>query len=186
MKSVHSVHSLPGVFTENKQGESLLTVQELVVRLNGGAHIVDNVSFSIRQGETFALLGESGCGKSMTALSLMRLLPDGIRTVSGYIKLDDEDIPALPEYAMRKVRGGRMAMIFQEPGLSLNPVMTVGNQIAEILKLHQQFHLCPCQMRSRKLLRRHESERFLKQSASLLRRADAVKLQVCWQGLMMW
>jgi peptide/nickel transport system ATP-binding protein len=139
MKSVRSVHSLPGVFTENKQGELLLTVKELVVRLNGGAHIVDNVSFSIRQGETFALLGESGCGKSMTALSLMRLLPDGIRTASGHIKLDDEDILALPEYAMRKVRGGRMAMIFQEPGLSLNPVMTVGDQIAETLKLHQKL-----------------------------------------------
>jgi peptide/nickel transport system ATP-binding protein len=75
----------------------------------------------------------------MTALSLMRLLPDGIRVASGDIKLDKEDILALPEYAMRKVRGGQMAMIFQEPGLSLNPVMTVGDQIAEALKLHQKL-----------------------------------------------
>ncbi|MFZ1545882.1 MAG: ABC transporter ATP-binding protein [Candidatus Nitrotoga sp.] len=122
-----------------KSGDFLLNVDGLVTRLHNGAHIVDDISFSIKQGETFALLGESGCGKSMTALSLMRLLPDGIRIASGDIKLEEEDILALPEYAMRKVRGGQMAMIFQEPGLSLNPVMTVGDQIAEALNLHQEL-----------------------------------------------
>ncbi|CAH1385394.1 ABC transporter ATP-binding protein [Candidatus Nitrotoga sp. M5] len=121
------------------RGEVILNVNGLVTRLNNDVRIVDDVSFSIKQGETFALLGESGCGKSMTALSLMRLLPDGIRIASGDIKLEKEDILALPEYAMREVRGGQMAMIFQEPGLSLNPVMTVGDQIAETLKLHQEL-----------------------------------------------
>jgi len=135
--SLNQLRPLPNALPES--GELLLNVDGLVTSLNNGARIVDDISFSIKQGETFALLGESGCGKSMTALSLMRLLPDGIRIASGDIKLDEEDILALPEYAMRRVRGGQMAMIFQEPGLSLNPVMTVGDQIEETLKLHQEL-----------------------------------------------
>ncbi|HEU0282747.1 MAG TPA: ABC transporter ATP-binding protein [Gallionella sp.] len=114
----------------------MLKVDRLVTRLDNGARIVDDISFSIKPGETFVLLGESGCGKSMTALSLMRLLPDEIRIASGAIHLGGQDLLALPERAMREVRGGQMAMIFQEPGLSLNPVMTVGDQIAEALELH--------------------------------------------------
>ena len=115
---------------------AVLNVSSLVTRLRNGARIVDDVSFNIKAGETFALLGESGCGKSMTALSLMRLLPDGIRIEGGEAQFDDNDLFALPERDMRDVRGGGMAMIFQEPGLSLNPVMTVGAQIAEALELH--------------------------------------------------
>jgi peptide/nickel transport system ATP-binding protein len=137
--SLNQLRPFTSAPTEIGRGEFILNVDGLVTRLNNGARIVDDISFSIKQGETFALLGESGCGKSMTALSLMRLLPDGIRIASGDIKLDEEDILALPEYAMRKVRGGQMAMIFQEPGLSLNPVMTVGDQIAEAVKLHQKL-----------------------------------------------
>ena len=121
------------------QGEHVLSVEGLVTGLRNGPRIVDGISFSIRQGETLALLGESGCGKSMTALALMRLLPDGVQTLRGNIDLDGEDLCALPEHAMREVRGGQMAMIFQEPGLSLNPVMTVGDQIAETLKLHHKM-----------------------------------------------
>ncbi len=117
----------------------ILSVNSLTTSLHPGARIVDDISFTIRAGETFALLGESGCGKSMTALSLMRLLPDGISVESGKVLLDGGDILALPERDMREVRGGRMAMIFQEPGLSLNPVMTVGEQIAEALELHQNL-----------------------------------------------
>ena len=117
----------------------LLKVSGLVTRLHNGARIVDDISFRIRQGETFALLGESGCGKSMTALSLMRLLPDSVHIESGAMYLADVDVVSLPEREMRAVRGGTMAMIFQEPGLSLNPVMTVGEQIAEVLELHQHL-----------------------------------------------
>jgi ABC-type dipeptide/oligopeptide/nickel transport system ATPase component len=115
---------------------SLLSVDSLHVVLRDGPAIVDGISFEIAAGETFALLGESGCGKSMTALSLMRLLPEGVHNVGGAVRLGDASLLELPEREMRRVRGGRMAMIFQEPGLSLNPVMTVGQQIAEVLALH--------------------------------------------------
>jgi peptide/nickel transport system ATP-binding protein len=97
---------------------------------------VDDISFEVQAGETFALLGESGCGKSMTALSLMRLLPAGIGIEHGEVALEAADVLALPEREMREVRGGQLAMIFQEPGLSLNPVMSVGEQICEVLALH--------------------------------------------------
>jgi peptide/nickel transport system ATP-binding protein len=116
---------------------TLFRVDNLVTRLRDGAHIVDDISFEIMAGETFALLGESGSGKSITALSLMRLLPDGVEHASGAAQLDGAGLFDLPEREMREVRGGKMAMIFQEPGLSLNPVMTVGAQIAEVLALHQ-------------------------------------------------
>jgi len=100
---------------------------------------VDGIDLDIRGGETFALLGESGCGKSMTALSIMRLLPQGGRIVGGSVRLDGEELLALPEYAMRDVRGGRMAMIFQEPMTSLNPVLTVGRQIGEAVIRHDRL-----------------------------------------------
>ncbi len=115
---------------------TILNVEQLRARLRNGAHIVDGISFAIGAGETFALLGESGCGKSMTALSLMRLLPDGVESAGGVVTLQDMPLQQLSERDMRAVRGGTMAMIFQEPGLSLNPVMTVGEQIAEVLELH--------------------------------------------------
>ena len=115
---------------------TLLKVENLVARLRNGARIVDGISFEIAAGETFALLGESGCGKSMTALSLMRLLPDGVVHDGGEVQLAGAALQRLSEREMRAVRGGTMAMIFQEPGLSLNPVMTVGQQIAEVLALH--------------------------------------------------
>ena len=114
----------------------LLEVRGLLTEI-GGARVVDGVSFHVAAGETYALLGESGCGKSMTALSLMRLLPDGGRIVSGGVHLGETDVLALPERDMRRVRGGQMAMVFQEPMLALNPVIKVGEQIGEALALHQ-------------------------------------------------
>ena len=103
----------------------------------GTIRAVDEVSFQIRRGETFALLGESGCGKSMTSLSIMRLIPQPAgRIVAGSVRLDRTDLMTMPEAAMRRVRGGRVAMIFQEPMTSLNPVLTVGDQIAESVRRH--------------------------------------------------
>ena len=107
-----------------------LDTQDAVVRA------IEGLSLEIGRGETYALLGESGCGKSMTALSVMRLLPDAGQVVSGTVELAGEDLLRKPEIAMRDVRGRRVAMIFQEPMLSLNPVMTVGAQIAETLERH--------------------------------------------------
>jgi peptide/nickel transport system ATP-binding protein len=97
---------------------------------------LDGVDLGIARGETFAIVGESGCGKSMTALTLMRLLPEQGRVVGGSVRLDGTDLLALPEARMRDVRGGRVAMIFQEPATSLNPVLTVGRQIGEVLERH--------------------------------------------------
>ncbi len=97
---------------------------------------VDGVSLQVGRGECVALLGESGCGKSLTALALMRLLPEGMRIGSGEAWLGETNLFALPEKAMRSLRGGRLAMIFQEPMVSLNPVMTIGEQVAESLSVH--------------------------------------------------
>ena len=108
----------------------LLSVDKLVTEFGRGAdalRVVDGVSFHVAAGETYALLGESGSGKSITALSLMRLLPDGGRIAAGSVHLDGQDVLALPERDMRSVRGGGMAMIFQEPMLALNPVIKVGD-----------------------------------------------------------
>jgi peptide/nickel transport system ATP-binding protein len=105
---------------------------------DGVVRAVDGVSFSIQPGETLALVGESGCGKSVTSLSILRLIasPPG-RTVAGTIRFDGRDLLGLSEPAMRKVRGNEISMIFQEPMTSLNPVLTVGRQIAEALVLHR-------------------------------------------------
>jgi peptide/nickel transport system ATP-binding protein len=115
----------------------ILRVSGMVTQLRNGARIVDDISFNIRAGETFVLVGESGCGKSMTALSLLRLLPDGVTNAGSAAQLDGIALFGLREREMRDLRGGMMAMIFQEPGLSLNPVMTVGQQISEVLGLHR-------------------------------------------------
>jgi peptide/nickel transport system ATP-binding protein len=133
----------------------LLRVDRLVTEIGRGAEalrVVDGVSFQVSAGETYALLGESGCGKSMTALSLMRLLPDGGRVMSGSVQLGETDVLALPERDMRRVRGGQMAMIFQEPMLALNPVIKVGEQIGEALALHRKLAGQPARDTARALL----------------------------------
>jgi peptide/nickel transport system ATP-binding protein len=131
------------------RAENLRTVLD---GTNGPVRAVDGVDFEIRRGETFAIVGESGCGKTMTALSLMRLLPETGRIVSGSVELAGTDVLALPEAAMRAVRGRRMAMIFQEPATSLNPVLTVGTQIREVLERHTELRGAAIDERVRSLL----------------------------------
>ena len=117
----------------------MLKIDDLKVALDADAGLVkaiDGLSLAIQRGETFALVGESGCGKSMTALALMRLLPDNGRITQGSVAIDGHDVLALPESRMRAVRGGKIGMIFQEPGTSLNPVMRVGDQIVEAIEAH--------------------------------------------------
>ena len=118
----------------------------------GTVRALDGVSIEVARGETFALVGESGCGKSMTALSVLRLLPEAARIVAGSVRLAGEDLLGLPEAAMRGVRGRRIAMIFQEPATSLNPVMTVGSQIAEVLVRHTALRGAALQARMLELL----------------------------------
>ena len=101
---------------------------------------VRDISFNVRRGETYVLLGESGSGKSMTALSVMRLLPPAARVMEGRIEFDGQDLCEAPEIEMRKIRGNRIAMIFQEPMTALNPVMTVGRQIDEGIQLHRRMN----------------------------------------------
>jgi oligopeptide/dipeptide ABC transporter ATP-binding protein len=99
---------------------------------------VDNLSFQVRRGETLAIVGESGCGKSVSALSVLRLVPDPPgRIVGGSILLEGADLLALDETKMRQIRGNRISMIFQEPMTSLNPVMRIGDQITEAVRLHR-------------------------------------------------
>lgn len=119
---------------------ALLEVRDLKVRFateGRWLHAVDGVDFQVERGENFTLLGESGSGKSVTALAVSRLLPRAADIAAGAILLNGVDLLALPERAMRKVRGRRVAMIFQEPQTSLNPVLTVETQIGETLRQHQ-------------------------------------------------
>src|SRR5215831_4442853 len=115
-------------------------LQTYLFTRSGIVKAVDDVSFSLRRGETLAVVGESGCGKSMTALSIMRLVPDPPgRIVGGTVALEGKDLLQLDEAEMRDVRGNDISMIFQEPMTSLNPVLTIGHQITEALRLHQDL-----------------------------------------------
>ena len=142
---------------DNRLDTPLLAVRGLDVDIAGDSgmtHAVKRLQLAISQRETFALVGESGCGKSMTALALLRLLPDAGRIVGGQIDLDGEDLNRLPESAMRGVRGGRIGIIFQEPSTSLNPVMRVGDQIIETLVAHTPLRGAAARARAIDWLRR--------------------------------
>jgi oligopeptide/dipeptide ABC transporter ATP-binding protein len=119
--------------------EVLLQVDHLTTGFDAGRRtlvVVDDVSFSVRSGETLGLVGESGSGKSVTAFSIMRLVPPPGRIISGSIRFRDRDLMALGEAEMCSVRGADIALIFQEPMTALNPVFTVGDQVAETLVVH--------------------------------------------------
>ncbi len=136
---------------------ALLEVRNLVTEFRSGGNVlraVDGVSFSVARGETLGIVGESGCGKSVTSLSIMRLLPSPPgRVAAGEIRFDGRDILPLPENAMRKIRGNDIAMIFQEPMTSLNPVHTVGEQIIETIQLHRSISRAEARSRALDMLR---------------------------------
>ena len=129
--------------TEAQAEDLVLDVKNLqtVFFTNSGLFkAVDDVSFSVRRGETLAIVGESGCGKSVSALSIMRLVPDPPgRIVGGSVMFEGTNLLGLDEAAMRAVRGNRISMIFQEPMTSLNPVMRIGDQITEAVRLHRDM-----------------------------------------------
>lgn len=132
----------PDALPASPPSPPLLSVSDVTIAFGGGRKqttVVDGVSFALSRGETVGVVGESGSGKSMTALSLLRLLPEGGRVTRGAITLDGDDLLALPEKALRSIRGGRIAMIFQDPMTSLNPVFTVGEQIAEAVRVHRKL-----------------------------------------------
>ena len=137
---------------------SLLTVQDLQTHFftgEGVVRAVDGVTLSVRPGETLGLVGESGCGKTVTALSILRLVPDPPgRIVGGTICFDGRDLLRLPEEEMRSIRGCAISMIFQEPMTSLNPVFTVGEQVAEGIRHHQKLSRREAWDRAVEVLRR--------------------------------
>jgi peptide/nickel transport system ATP-binding protein len=135
---------------------ALLTVADLNVTLQtarGPGHALRNVSFTIDRGETVGLIGESGCGKSITALALMGLLPEGAR-VTGSIRLGGLELVGLDEGTLCTLRGRRIGMVFQEPMTALNPLHTVGHQIAESLRLHLKVSAHEARQRALQLLER--------------------------------
>jgi peptide/nickel transport system ATP-binding protein len=136
---------------------AVLDVRKLRTELDlssGPATVVDDVSFHVNHRETVALVGESGCGKSMTALSLMRILPTPpARIAGGQVLLDGEDLLALSASGMQAVRGREIAMIFQDPMTSLNPVMSIGNQIIEAIQQHEPLSRADARRRALEWLR---------------------------------
>ncbi len=118
--------------------EPVLEIRDLAVAVHG-AKAVDGVSFTLEAGRTLAIVGESGCGKSLTALAIMRLLGPGLELASGSIRLDGRDLAELDDTALRRLRGDVISMIFQDPVLSLNPLKRVGVQVAEALEIHRDI-----------------------------------------------
>ncbi|HKD30414.1 MAG TPA: ABC transporter ATP-binding protein [Xanthobacteraceae bacterium] len=134
---------------------SLLEVENLQTHFrtpDGIIRAVDGVSFAVERGETVAIVGESGCGKSVTANSILRLVPQPPGKIAGQIRFEGADLLALSERAMRTIRGNHISMVFQEPMTSLNPVLTVGRQIAETLRLHQRLSRKAIQERAVEML----------------------------------
>jgi peptide/nickel transport system ATP-binding protein len=134
----------------------LLEVAELAVDLptpRGSQRVVDRTSFSLAEGESLGVVGESGSGKTMTALALMALTPEGAR-VSGSIRFEEQELVGLGEEAMRRLRGDRIAMIFQEPMTALNPLHSVGAQVAEPMMLHRGLAKADARRRAVELLER--------------------------------
>lgn len=136
--------------------ETILSLQDLCVQYASGndvVHAVNGVSLDLHKGEALGLVGETGAGKTTTALSILRLIPDPPgRITSGGIRFEGEDLLAASESRMRKIRGSRISMIFQDPMTALNPVLTVGDQIAEVIKLHTRLSRIEVQQEAVRML----------------------------------
>jgi oligopeptide/dipeptide ABC transporter ATP-binding protein len=135
--------------------EALLAVKNLRTSFptaDGFVHAVDNVSFNVRKGEAVALVGESGCGKSVTAMSIMRLVAPPGRITAGEVRFKDRNLAELSERDMRHVRGNDIAMVFQEPMTSLNPVFRIGDQVTEAIRVHQDVSKKQARQRAGEML----------------------------------
>ncbi len=133
--------------------DTLLAIEDLTVRFDAGAEVLRRVGFEVRRGEILALVGESGCGKTLTALAVLGLLPAAADVTGGRIDLaGDGDLLALDRKRRRAIRGRRVAMIFQEPMSALNPVLSLGFQIGEVLRSHQGLSRRQSRRRARRLL----------------------------------
>jgi peptide/nickel transport system permease protein len=133
---------MPGIVVPSRDSAPLFEIRDLTLSVDtptGAVRPVEDISLSVGSGETLAIVGESGSGKSLTALAAMGLLPAAVRPTAGSVWLDGEDLLHFDEPAMRKLRGGRIAMIFQDPMSSLNPVHRAGDQVAEAISAHQSL-----------------------------------------------
>src|SRR5277367_453685 len=134
---------------------ALLEVENLQTHFrtpDGINRAVDGVSFHVEEGETLAIVGESGCGKSVTAMSILRLIPEPPGKTAGAIRLQGRDLMTLDDRAMRGIRGNDISMIFQEPMTSLNPVLSIGRQLGETLRLHRGLDARATQARTIEML----------------------------------
>ena len=136
----------------------LLTITELRIRI-AGIDVIDGVSLSADPGKILGVVGESGCGKSLTALSILRLLPKAARITGGRIQLENDELTALSDRALQDIRGDRASIIFQEPIASLNPLMRVGAQVEEALKIHRGLSNTQASREAIDMLARSEERR---------------------------
>jgi peptide/nickel transport system ATP-binding protein len=145
------------LWSSSSVSDPVVRVSHLTTQFRSGKRhfsVVDDVSFQVNDGETLAIVGESGAGKSVTALSIMRLLPPQSGRISaGEIWFGGVDLASIPDERMRAIRGNKIAMIFQEPMSALNPVLTVGHQIGEVLVLHKALSTADARLRAAELLR---------------------------------
>lgn len=153
MQTIHSTATAPAT---TQSDAAVLSVRQLTVELttrDGVVPVIDNLSFDLQQGGNISFVGESGCGKSMTALALMGLLPQPAgRISSGQILFNNEDLAQASDARLREIRGNEISMIFQEPMTSLNPVYTIGEQIAEVLRRHSKLNRQDANSRAIELL----------------------------------
>jgi oligopeptide/dipeptide ABC transporter ATP-binding protein len=145
--------SIPASVTAEPAAAALLSIENLEIRDTQGSPLVEGISFHINRGEALAIVGESGCGKSLTSLAIMGLLPPRLaESRRGAIRFEGEDLTRIPAKALRRLRGNRLSMVFQEPLTALNPLLTIGAQITEVLRTHRNMSARDARTRAIELL----------------------------------